>query len=663
MEPRAKSSEEPRADEQQHRTTAEQIGIPWSVLDSMTAKVYLLDRNACIIRLNKSAARSLGLSVSQAMGKTASECFPSDQKLDADNREVIRSGKAMLGVEGEYVLPSGKKGWAQTDKMPYLDGDGKVAGVIIISTDITARKKAQEDLRKSEEKYRNIFERAEEGIFQTTPEGRFKSANPAMARIFGYESPEELMSSITDIRAQLYVHPDERYFDWKPDQPGNSREFPRIKREVQMYKKDGTIIWTSSLVRPVRDEAGRLLYFEGFMEDVTGWKQAEEEREKLQTQLSQAQKMESIGRLAGGVAHDFNNMLTIVTGHAQLGMMRCDSSDPIHNDLKAIEHAALQSSGLVSQLLAFARKQTIAPRILDLNETVEGMFKMLQRLIGEDISFQWKPGCDLWSPKIDPSQIEQLLVNLCVNARDAIAGVGKITVETGNAAFDDAYCGTHADFIPGQYVMLAVSDDGCGIDKAMIDQIFEPFFTTKEMGKGTGLGLATVYGIVKQNGGFINVYSEPAHGSTFRIYLPRYEGEIAEPKAVETAEAPKGSGETVLLVEDDIEILNLGRAMLEALGYTVLAADTPGEALRLARSHGSEIRLLVTDVVMPEMNGRELARQLSETIPNLKCLYSSGYTANVIAHHGVLDQGINFLEKPFSFLGLAIKVRETINGD
>ena len=302
----------------------------------------------------------------------------------------------------------------------------------------------------------------------------------------------------------------------------------------------------------------------------------------------------------------------------------------------------------------------MAPKVLDLNDTVSGMLKMLQRLIGEDIDLVWMPGAGLWPVKIDPSQIDQLLANLCVNARDAIAGVGKVTIETENIVFDEAYCAVHPGFIRGEYVMLAVSDDGCGMNKEVLDHLFEPFFTTKEVGKGTGLGLATVYGIVKQNEGFINVYSEPGKGTTFKIYLPRFAGDAVEPMAASPAETPMGRGETVLLVEDEAAILNVGRTMLERLGYTVLTAGTPGEALRQVEAHAAEIQLLITDVVMPEMNGRDLAKLIRDIKPGLKCLFTSGYTADVIAHHGVLDKGVNFLQKPFSMKDLASKVREAL---
>jgi CheY-like chemotaxis protein len=374
----------------------------------------------------------------------------------------------------------------------------------------------------------------------------------------------------------------------------------------------------------------------------------------------QAQKMESVGRLAGGVAHDFNNMLTAILGHAQLAMMKCTPSAPIHPHLEGIEEAALRSADFVRQLLAFARKQTVAPKVLDLNDSVAGMLKMLLRLIGEDIDLVWMPGAGLWPVKIDPSQIDQLLANLCVNARDAIAGVGKVTIETEKIAFDEAYCAIHPGFSCGEYVMLAVSDDGCGMSKGVLDHLFEPFFTTKEVGKGTGLGLATVYGIVKQNEGFINVYSEPGKGSTFKIYLPRFVGEALERMAASAAEMPRGSGEMVLLVEDEAVILTLGQEILEELGYRVLSAGTPGEALRQAKAHASEIQLLITDVIMPEMNGRDLAKLIRDLKPGLKCLFTSGYTADIIAHRGVLDEGVHFLHKPFSMKDLASRVREAL---
>jgi CheY-like chemotaxis protein len=371
--------------------------------------------------------------------------------------------------------------------------------------------------------------------------------------------------------------------------------------------------------------------------------------------------MESVGRLAGGIAHDFNNQLTAILGNVELAMEETAPSDPLHEHLEEIHKAGRRSADLVRQLLAFARKQTVSPKVLDLNDTVSGMLNMLRRLIGEDIDLAWMPGHDIWPVKVDPSQIDQILANLAVNARDAIAGAGRVTIETENVTFSEAYCAEHPGSIPGQYALLAVSDDGVGMSKDVLEHLFEPFFTTKEVGKGTGLGLATVYGIVKQNGGFINVYSEPCEGTTFKIYLPRFETEAVETELEDKPLTLQGGTETVLMVEDEAAILKLGKAMLESLGYKVLTANTPQDAIRLAGEHSGAIHLLLTDVVMPQMSGRELAEQIKSIRADLKFLYMSGYTANVIAHHGVLEEGIQFIEKPFSKEDFAAKVREALD--
>jgi signal transduction histidine kinase/ActR/RegA family two-component response regulator len=387
-------------------------------------------------------------------------------------------------------------------------------------------------------------------------------------------------------------------------------------------------------------------------------KENHEKREKLEAQLIQAQKMESVGRLAGGVAHDFNNMLGVILGHAELAMEELDRDQPIYNDLQQIQQAAKRSTEITKQLLAFARKQVVSPKVIDLNETVAGMLKMLLRLIGEDIDLAWIPGKGLWPIKIDPSQIDQILANLCVNARDAITGVGKITVETKNCSLNEEYCSTHAGFVPGQYVKIGVSDNGSGMDKETVSHIFEPFFTTKGVNEGTGLGLATIYGIVKQNNGFVYVYSEQGQGTTFSIYLPRYMGKTNKEKSEFTAEPAMQGDETILLVEDEPTILNMTTKILQRLGYTVLVAGAPSEAIRQADEHsGEKIHLLLTDVIMPEMNGRILMEKLMVSRPDLKCLFMSGYTANVISHHGVLDDGVNFIQKPYAKRDLAEKIR------
>lgn len=383
------------------------------------------------------------------------------------------------------------------------------------------------------------------------------------------------------------------------------------------------------------------------------------EHRKTEEQLRQSLKMESVGRLAGGVAHDFNNMLGVILGHTEMILDELDPTVPIYADLMEIRKAAERSADLTRQLLAFARKQTATPKVLNLNDTVDGMLKLLRRLIGEDIDLVWQPENHPCLVKIDPSQIDQIMANLSINARDAITGIGKITIETKGVTFDAEYCAANSGFIPGDYVALAISDDGCGMDKQILNKLFEPFFTTKEIGKGTGLGLATVYGIVKQNNGFITVYSEPGVGTSFRIYLPRYLGESVQLQEDQEA-GPAPGNETILLVEDEPLILAMTTTMLERLGYKVLASSTPSKALELAEKHAGKIDLLMTDIIMPEMNGRDLGKRLVTVTPNLRVLFMSGYTANIIAQHDIMEEGSAFLEKPFSKKELAIKLRTVL---
>ena len=398
-----------------------------------------------------------------------------------------------------------------------------------------------------------------------------------------------------------------------------------------------------------------------FLTDITHRKHAEEERDKLQGQLVQAQKMESVGRLAGGVAHDFNNMLSVICGNADLALLDANPEDPVCKNLQEIRKAAERSTNIVRQLLAFARKQVVSPKVLYLNDTLEGMLKMLRRLIGEDIDLIWKPDTNLWLVSVDPSQIDQILANLCVNARDAISGVGKITIETHNVTLEEADSVEYGGVAPGEYVMLAVTDDGSGMDRETLDNIFEPFFTTKEVGKGTGLGLSTVYGIVKQNAGLINAYSEPGKGTTIRIYLPRHQGKVDKEAGSEGTEMPQGRGETVLIVEDEPPVLNLCKQILEHLGYDVLAIESPLEAVKMVREKNNKIHLLLTDLVMPKMSGEDLAKKIQEIRPEIKMLFMSGYTATSITSHGLLPEGMHFIEKPLVVRKVARKVREVLD--
>nr|WP_319396438.1 ATP-binding protein [uncultured Desulfobacter sp.] len=407
---------------------------------------------------------------------------------------------------------------------------------------------------------------------------------------------------------------------------------------------------------PVFGQSGEIWAVIEMVDDIT-------EQISLEDQLRQAQKMESVGRLAGGVAHDFNNMIGVILGYGELALTKTGADHVAYRYIEKIMDAAQRSATIIRQLLAFARKQTISPRILDINATVDGITKILKRLIGEDIELVWRPGKGVWPVKMDPGQVDQILANLCINARDAIVNVGNITIETGNIEFDEAYTSRHMGFQPGEYVRLTVSDTGSGMDAETLNNIFEPFFTTKDAVKGTGLGLATVYGIVKQNNGFINVYSEPGQGSSFKIYLPRQKS-LPDPLPIIKKETPVQHGqETILLVEDNLSFLKLAELMLQELGYRVLACRTPGDAIELVRGHQQKIHLLLTDVIMPEMNGRELFNNMQAVYPKLRHLFMSGYTANIISHHGVLDENVNFVAKPFSKKKLAAKVREALDKD
>jgi len=430
--------------------------------------------------------------------------------------------------------------------------------------------------------------------------------------------------------------------------------------EYRMRANDGTWKWIQGRGKAiVRDRNGQALRMVGTHVDISERKQHEEEQEKLKAQLLQSQKMESVARLAGGISHDFNNMLMVIMGHADLALMTLPQEDASRNRFRAIREVVSRSVDLTRQLVAFARKQPIAPIVLDLNLTIENMLSMLRRMIGEDINLTWLPGSDLWSVKADPSQIDQILANLCINGRDAISGVGKIIVETSNCSFSAEDCATRPGLMPGDYVRISVADNGCGMDKEALAHVFEPFYTTKEVGKGTGLGLATVYGVVKQNRGFVSVYSESGQGTVFTIYLPREAGTTVIEEDVLLPEVI-GGNETILVVEDEADILEMTTNMLHTLGYTVLAAEDPLEALEKCAAFEGRIDLLLSDVIMPKMNGRELAVQLLHLHPHSKCLYMSGYTADIIAHQGVLDEGIHFLQKPFSHATLAAKVRETL---
>lgn len=624
--------------------------------------VIVTDEQGVVELLNPIAETLTGWSNDEAYGKPLIEIFrivneETREKVEDPVVKVLREG-VVVGLANHTLLIAmdGTERPIADSGAPIFNDEGTIIGVVLVFRDQTAERAAERTLLESEERFRLTFEQAAVGIAHIAPDGNFLRVNKKICDIVGYSKEELLKRAFQDV-----TYPEDLATDLEYVQKLLNGTIDHYSIQKRYLTKDGSIIWVNLTVALVRKSSGLPDYFISVVEDITGTKKTEREHENLREQLTQAQKMESIGLLAGGVAHDYNNMLTVITGYTGMALQYTAEGEPLYKNLMEILKASQRSIDITRQLLAFARKQTISPEVLDFNTTMEGMLNMLRRLIGEDIDLAWRPGDNLWNVYIDPSQVDQILANLCVNARDAIGGVGKITIETGNISFDETYCRDHFGFTPGDFVLLAVSDDGCGMDKETLDHVFEPFFTTKAVGHGTGLGLATVYGIIKQNEGFINVYSELGKGSTFRIYFSRYKGEIDEVSPEIALLVPQSHGETVLLVEDEPAILRMGKIMLERLGYKVVPASTPSEAMEMAGKHAGDICLLITDVVLPDMNGRDLADQIRILCPEIKILFMSGYTANAIAHRGVLDDGINFLSKPFSEETLGVMVNKVLS--
>ena len=570
---------------------------------------------------------------------------PEDRKKIAEvfDRAVVLGEP--YDLELQMVDAEGKRKWIRTMGQPHIE-NGRTVRLSGNIMDITERKLAEAE----RERLIAAIEQAGEIVMVTDPAGVIQYVNPAFRRVTGY-TPDEAIGQ-TPCMLQSGQH-DERFYRtlWTTIKSGEIWKGRIINR-----RKDGELYTEAMNISPVKGQDGSIVNYVAVKRDIT-------EHLLLESQFQQAQKMESVGRLAGGVAHDYNNILSVIIGYTELSLDEVHQGEPLYDNLKEILKAAHRSRAVTQQLLTFARKDTIEVEVLELNSAVESMLKMIHRLIGEDIDLEWRPGPGLWPVEVDPSQIDQILANLCVNARDSITNVGSITIETGNEFFSKDDGADRPDVLPGEFVMLAVSDDGCGMAPEIMSNIFEPFFTTKEIGRGTGLGLSTVFGIVKQNNGFIIVNSEPDKGTAFKIYLPRYIGETSgrEEKAVDLNLQSKG--ETILVVEDEHSILRLTEQILLKYGYRVWTADTPAAALELAKTHDGGFSLLISDVIMPGMNGHELVEQLHAGSPDLKHLFMSGYTADVLSRSGALDSGEKYLQKPFSSMDLARKVRAALDRD
>jgi two-component system cell cycle sensor histidine kinase/response regulator CckA len=632
--------------EQELRAQREWLRV---TLNSIGDAVIATDDQGRITFMNPVAESLTGWSVAEATGKPLQAIFRivnehTRATLEDPVGKVLQSGRVVGLANHTVLLQRDGRGVPIDDSgAPILDVQGRIQGVVLVFRDISERRR----VLAQQEKLLMAIEQVGEAVVITDPDGTIEYVNPAFERTTGYSRAEAVGQNPRILKSGKQ---DKKFYRrlWETVASGKTYQGRMINR-----RKDGTLYTDEATISPVFDANEEIVSYVAVKRDVTA-------QLALEEQLHQAQKMESVGRLAGGVAHDFNNMLGVILGHAELAMKQVQPHSPVYADLQEIHKAAQHSADLTRQLLAFARKQTALPQVIDLNTTVSGMIAMLRRLIGEEIELVWRPGANLWPVKIDPAQTDQLLANLCVNARDAIGGVGKITIETKNVVIDETYCAKHSDAKPGQQVMLEISDNGCGMDEEILNNLFEPFFTTKALGKGTGLGLSTVYGIVQQNGGFVDVISQPGQGATFRIYLPRTLENLKVIGKPLVRCAGQGS-ETVLLVEDEGLILRLAKTVLERLGYTVLATRTPLEALAKAERYAHTIHLLMTDVVMPGMNGSQLKERIQNLIPDLKVLFMSGYTADAVAHRGILDGDIHFLQKPFSIQSLAEKVREVLD--
>ncbi len=578
-------------------------------------------------------------------------------KLLLNTKETRAHGKLRMGVQ---VFFMGREFTISSEREQILD--------LLISTFEDAvrqngeLRQREEELNTAQEelaRYAASLEQRLTSVLESVPDVLYSVhpalteryyISPACSAVLGY-SPQELEAD-----PRLWVrstHPDDQQ-RYATILEQVVRTGHRATVEYRIQHREGSIRWIRETVVPITGDGGTVVRLDGIARDIT-------EERRLEEQFRQAQKMEAVGQLAAGVAHDFNNLLTVITSYSDLLLGDLESTDPRREDLEEIRKATMGAAGLTRQLLAFSRQQVLEPKVLDLNAIVSGAGNMLQRLIGEDIRLVTVLAPDLGAVKADPGQLEQVILNLAVNARDAMPEGGKITVETANAELDAAYAAEHIPVGPGAYVLFSVSDTGVGMEEETKRRIFEPFFTTKEKGKGTGLGLATVYGIVKQSGGFVWVYSEPGHGTTFKIYLPRV-NEKAEVVPRGTALPPSVRGtETVLLAEDAGPLRTVVRQILKRNGYTVLEAPDGKSALDKAAEHAGPIHLLLTDVIMPEMSGRQLAERLRARRPELKVLFVSGYTDNAIVRHGILEPGIAFLQKPFSPESLARKVREVLD--
>lgn len=624
-----------------------------AVFETAVDAIFIKDKDRRYVRVNPSMLEIFNLSLDEIIGRTDDELFSFEQvKQEYEDDLKVLDGEILVGKTSRYL--QGSLHSFHTVKVPILNEAGSVIGLCGIARDTTKHIENQKELQKEREKFRSLAENSTDYIIRFDNKARHIYVNPAAEKSYGVNSrilgKTHREIGVDEFLCHLWEQFINKVFDTG-----------KVVEEVVEFIHQGEKKWLDWRLIPEYDSSGHIATVLAISRDITPLKHAESEKSLLEEQLRQSQKMEAIGKLAGGVAHDFNNLLTTITGNVSLARLETESGDAVNEMLDEISQASDRAADLTRQLLAFSRKQIIEPKVIQLNKMITGLHKMLVRIIGEDVKLETKPAKNLGNIKADPGQIEQIIVNLAVNARDAMPGGGKLVIETCNVELDEEYNNLHPYSANGDNVMLAVSDTGHGMDSETSRHIFDPFFTTKEKGQGTGLGLSTVYGIVKQHNGSIEVYSEPGNGTTFKIYFPQISEKADDTgKKNKQNKMPIGS-ETILVVEDEYVVRVMVSKVLNRLGYKIYSASSGKEAVEIYKSRKDEISLLLTDVIMPNMNGWELANRLHEITPDLKVLFTSGYTDNVIAQHGVLDEGVNFIGKPYSPVSIAQKVRHVLD--
>ncbi len=628
-----------RESEERHRT----------ILQTAMDGFWMVDTQGRLLEVNETYCRMSGYSAQEllAMRITDLEVVESADGTAAHIREIMTQGECRF--ESRHRRKDGSVFDVEISVQYRPVEGGRMATFL---RDISERKRAEAE----NERLTVAIEEAGEPVMITDAKGRILYVNPVFETVTGYCRAEVLGRSSRILKSG--EHDGELYREAL-----DTIRAGRVWRgRLTNTRKDGTLFIVDTTISPVHDKAGRIVNYVGVERDITEQLRLAEEKARLEDHLRQAQKVEAIGRLAGGVAHDFNNLTAIVLGYGEMLLGQLRPEDPARKSVEQIIEAGRRSAALTHQLLAFSRKQALRPEVLDLNALLRNLEKMLDRLIGEDVELEFVLAEGLGRITADPGQIEQVVTNLVLNARDAMTQGGKLTVETADVELDETYALEHASVVPGRYVLFALTDTGTGMDKATMARLFEPFFTTKEKGRGTGLGLAMVYGIVKQSGGYIWAYSEPGSGSTFKVYLPRTDAQPQAKPVEVVGVTPLGGGERILLVEDEVSLRDLCEITLAGLGYRVSVAGSGLEALLLVQERRLEPELVITDVVMPGMSGVEMAVQLRRAQPGIKVLYMSGYPDDAIARHGVLEPGTPFIQKPFTERVLAVKVREVLGG-